>query len=98
MLTNKQRAYLRSLSNEIPSIFQVGKAGINQNLIQQINDALEAREIVKINVLKNAPDDADSVCAELSEKTESEPVHVIGNKIVLYKCSKKKQKIFFDNL
>lgn len=55
MLTGKQRSYLKSLANGIEPIFQVGKGSINDNMIKQFNDALEARELIKINVLKNSP-------------------------------------------
>ena len=51
-MTSKQRAYLRGLANKIDSIFQVGKNGISDNLIVQVNDALEARELIKLNVLE----------------------------------------------
>ena len=55
-MTSKQRAYLRGLANTIEPIFQVGKGGLTENLIKQLSDALEARELIKITVLKNAPD------------------------------------------
>lgn len=89
MLTGKQRSYLRSLSNNLQPIFQVGKGGINDNMVKQFNDALEARELVKATVLKNAESDAKTVCEEISELTQSQIVQVIGNKFVLYKQSEK---------
>ncbi|WHH58167.1 ribosome assembly RNA-binding protein YhbY [Petroclostridium sp. X23] len=93
MLTSKQRAYLRSLANNIPAIFQIGKSGINDNLIDQINDVLEARELIKVHVLNNALIDVKEACEELSRLTDSHPVQVIGSKFVLYKESKEKKTI-----
>ncbi|MGE4284311.1 MAG: ribosome assembly RNA-binding protein YhbY [Clostridia bacterium] len=93
MLSSKQRAYLRSLANTITPIFQVGKGGINDNLVEQINDALEARELIKVSVLNNSLMDAKEVCGELSHLTCSEQVQVIGSKFVLYKESKEKKQI-----
>ena len=88
MLTGKQRSYLRSLANNIEPIFQVGKGGINENMVKQFNEALEARELIKVLVLKNSADDIRTICNEAAELTGSEIVQVIGNKFVLYKESK----------
>lgn len=93
MLSSKQRAYLRSMANSIPAIFQVGKSGMNENFIQQINDVLEARELIKIHVLNNSLMEPREVCSELARLTNSEPVQVIGNKFVLYKESKENKSI-----
>ncbi len=89
MLTGKQRSYLRSLSNSLQPIFQVGKGGINDNMVKQFSDALEARELIKATVLNNADCDARTVAEELAESTHSEIVQVIGNKFVLYRESEK---------
>ncbi len=89
MLTGKQRSYLRSLANNIQPIFQVGKGGINDNMIKQFSDALEARELIKATVLKNAECDTKIVCEEIAEQTQSQIVQVIGSKFVLYKRSEK---------
>jgi RNA-binding protein len=89
MLTSKQRSYLRSLANNLQPIFQVGKGGITDNMIKQFADALEARELVKATVLKNAEADTRLVSEEIAEATESDVVQVIGSKFVLYKESKK---------
>lgn len=89
MLTSKQRSYLRSLANNLQPIFQIGKGGINDNMIKQFSDALEARELVKASVLKNAESDTRLVCEEIAEMTQSEVVQVIGSKFVLFKKSEK---------
>ncbi|NLY43670.1 MAG: ribosome assembly RNA-binding protein YhbY [Clostridiaceae bacterium] len=93
MLSSKQRAYLRGLANNVPAIFQVGKGGINDNLVKQVSDALEARELVKVHVLKNSLLDTREVAEELAGLTDSETVQVIGSKFVLYKESRENKTI-----
>ena len=93
MMNSKDRAYLRSLANTIEPILQVGKSGINNNLIKQVNYALEARELIKITVLETAPEDANDVSIELSNSTNSIVVQVLGRKITLYRKRKKDSKI-----
>lgn len=93
MLTSKQRSYLRSLANTIDPIFQVGKGGVGDNLIKQFNDALEARELIKATVLRNADTGAREICEEIAVRTGAEVVQVIGSKFVLYKESKKHKEI-----
>lgn len=92
-MTSKQRAYLRGLSNPITAILQIGKYGINDNLIKQVDDALEARELIKLSVLETAPDDNRVLAQELASHTNSDVVQVIGNKITLYRARKKNSKI-----
>ena len=92
-MTSKQRAYLRGLANKIDSIFQVGKNGISDNLIVQVNDALEARELIKLNVLETSPEGIQEIANTLSEATNSVLVQTVGNKITLYRARKKNSKI-----
>ena len=92
-MTSKQRAYLRGLANNIDAIFQIGKSGISDNLIKQLSDALEARELIKISVLETAPDVARDLGNEIAEATNSELVQVVGNKITLFRARKKDSKI-----
>ena len=93
MLTSKQRAYLRSLSNKLEPIFQVGKGGVNDNQLKQIDEALEKRELVKVHVLENALLDTRSVCNEVADALGAEPVQVIGKKFIIYKESKENKRI-----
>lgn len=93
MLTGKQRSYLKSMANTIDPIFQVGKNGITENFIKQVEDALEARELVKIKVLNNSLLDATEVANEIADEIDAEFVQSIGNKFVLYKESKDNKKI-----
>ena len=85
MLTGKQRAYLRGLANDMQPIFQIGKNGIEETFLKQVEEALEKRELIKIKVLENS----DYIC----EKIKAEGIQAIGSKIVLYKKSKKNPKI-----
>lgn len=80
-LSSKQRAYLRSLSNDLDVIVHIGKDGIGDNLVKQANDALEARELIKCRVLENSMLTAREACDELSALTRSEQVQVIGHEI-----------------
>lgn len=93
MITSKQRAYLKSLAMKLDPIFNVGKSSISPELTAGIDEALEARELVKISVLKNCMDDPKEIAHLLAERTRAELVQVIGKKIVLYRESKEKKKI-----
>ncbi|MBO4921551.1 MAG: ribosome assembly RNA-binding protein YhbY [Lachnospiraceae bacterium] len=92
-MTTKQRAFLKGLAMNIDPIYQIGKASITPEFTEGIKEALEARELIKVSVLKNCADDPKELANILSERTGSEIVQVIGKKIVLYKRSKKNPKI-----
>lgn len=92
-MTTKQRAYLKGLAMNIDPIYQIGKASITPEFTEGIIEALEARELIKISVLKNCADDTKELASILSDRTGSEVIQVIGKKIVLYKKSKKNPKI-----
>lgn len=91
-MTSKQRAYLKSLATNMEPIFQVGKSSITPELTQGISEALAARELIKISVLKNCFDDPREIASIVSERTRSEVVQVIGKKIILYKEGKDNKK------
>lgn len=91
-MTSKQRAYLKGLAMTMDPIFQIGKASVTPELTTAIGEALEARELIKISVLKNCLDDGRSIAEVLAERTHSEVVQVIGKKIVLYKPAKEENK------
>lgn len=92
-MTSKQRAYLRALANKISPIFQVGKNGLNDNLIKQIDDALEARELIKFKILETAPYDNYSLAQSIADDTNSCLVQIVGNIATLYRKKKKNSKI-----
>ncbi len=89
MITSKQRAYLRGLANDLPAIMQVGKGGLNENLLKTFSDALEARELIKLKVLENCGEEPRDVLNALAEALGAEAVAATGRKIVLYRASEK---------
>ncbi len=93
MLTSKQRSILKSIAAKENTILQVGKNGIIDALVTQVSDALKARELIKIKVQDGAMLSAEEAAGQLSEKTRSEVVQVIGNKFVLFKRNPQKPKI-----
>ena len=92
-LTSKQRSQLRGLAAAEDTIVQVGKGGINENLIASVNTALKARELIKGRVLENSMLSAREACDALCEACRAEAVQVIGTKFVLYKRNEKDPRI-----
>ena len=92
MLTSKQRAQLRSIAQSYNTIFFVGKQGIGEELIKQLDDALNARELIKAGVQENCEFTAREAADRLAELTNSEVVQVIGSKFVLYRMQHDKAK------
>jgi len=84
---------LRSMANKLNPTIIIGKGGITENLINQVDIELEARELVKGSILKTALLDAKTVCAELAEKLDAQAVQAIGSKFVLYRESKENKQI-----
>ena len=93
MLTSKQRNYLRKLANKEKTILQIGKGGISPALVEQVKEALEARELIKIHVLDNSDLSPREACDTLAEQTGSDGVQVVGSRIVLYKKSEENPRI-----
>lgn len=93
MLTGKQKRFLRAKAHHLNPIFQVGKGGVNENMIDQLNDVLENRELIKVSVLQNCEVPKKEVSAEILEGTDAQLVQIIGNIIVLYKESRDKKQI-----
>ncbi|MBE6564004.1 MAG: ribosome assembly RNA-binding protein YhbY [Ruminococcaceae bacterium] len=93
MLTSKQRAYLRSLANDMDTIFQIGKGGINANMAEQISNALEARELIKLRVLDNCELSSREAADRIAEETNADVVQVIGSRFILYRESIDNKKI-----
>lgn len=90
MITTKQRAFLRGLGNALEPVMQIGKEGITDNVLNGVYLLLEARELVKVKVLKNCDMDAKEIANLLAQKLEAEVVQVIGSIIILYKKSTRK--------
>ena len=93
MLSSKQRANLRSMANTLAPIFQIGKGTRNDNFIEQIDGALETRELIKISILETADITAREASDQLCEALDAEPVQCIGRKLVLYRPSRENPKI-----
>ena len=93
MLSGKEKRYLRSLANTVDPVVQVGKASVNESVLFSLNEALEARELVKVKVLKNCLDEVKDVAQELAEQTKSELVQVIGRNVVPYRPNPEKPMI-----
>lgn len=93
MLTGKQKRFLRAKAHHLNPIFQVGKGGVNANLIIQIKEALEVRELIKVSVLQNNDDDRNDVAKLLAKGAKAQIAQVIGSTIVLYKESKENKQI-----
>ena len=93
MLTSKQRARLRSMSNDMDTIMQVGKDGVNENMIKTVSDALEARELIKMRALENSGMTTREAAEELAEAVGADVVSVVGTRFVLYRRSEKNPKI-----
>ncbi len=90
MITTKQRAFLRGLGNALDPVMQVGKDGLGENSFIAIRELLDARELIKIKVLKNSPLAAKEICEAVCAELGAEPVQVIGSMVVLFKKSTKK--------
>ena len=88
-MTSKERSKLISLAMNISATVQIGKNGLTDSVIEQINTSLEDHELVKIGVLKTADITAKGMIAEVASLVGAEPVQAIGNKIVLYRRSNK---------
>ena len=93
MLTGKQKRFLRSKAMTMDALYQIGKDGIGENFFKQIDDALEARELIKIKILKNSSEEVHDAGETLAEELGAELAQTIGHTIVLYRKSKNKPKL-----
>lgn len=89
-MTSKQRSKLKTIAANLSPVTQIGKGGITENLLNTLSEALEAREIIKVNVLQNAEADADTIAQNVAELLGAEVVYVIGRKAVFYRRSSRK--------
>lgn len=77
------------MANTLQPIFQIGKNGVSDNTIKQLDDALQARELIKITILENAGENAKSLAQEVASRLGAEVIQVIGSKFVIYRKSDK---------
>ncbi len=94
MLTSKQRAQLRGMANTLDTILQIGKTGISEQTVKQIDDALTARELIKIRTLETSPTSARESADILAQRVDADVVQVIGTRIVLYRENKENKQIY----
>lgn len=97
MITPKQRAELKALANSLEPAFQVGKGGVSDAQVAQIDDYLRVHEIIKIKVLDNSLYSAKEAAAEIAEIINAEVVQIIGSKAILYKRNEKEPVIRLKN-
>lgn len=93
-MSSKQRAALRAIAQSIEPIVYIGKEGITENVVSQVEGALEARELIKCSVQQNSTMDAREACDKLCTLTQAHGISVLGRKFVLYRQAKEK-KLFF---
>ncbi len=93
MLNSRQRAQLRAMANDMETILQVGKGGINDNTVKQVVEALEARELIKLRILETCPTNVRETADTLALRTDADVVQVIGSRFILYKESKNNKTI-----
>ena len=91
MITSKQRAFLRKQANGLSPVFQIGKCGITDEVIEQLALALESRELIKVHILETALLEAKEAINEVALRLDAEPVQAIGSKFVIYKRAKKEK-------
>ncbi len=96
LLTSKQRARLKSIAASTETILQIGKGGVGEQLVKQVDDALTARELVKLRALETAPEEPGELAQALAGATGSQVVQVIGRRLVLYRKNPKKPVILLD--
>ena len=90
MLNSRQRAQLRGLANHLTPVFQIGKGGVNEQLIKQTDDILEVRELIKLKTLETSPETSREAADKIAEAVGCDVVQVIGGVMVLYRPSKEK--------
>ena len=88
-LSSKQRSYLKGLASKLDPVMQIGKESLTPEIVKGLDDVLEARELIKVSILKNCDDDPRAIADTAAERTRSSAVQVIGRKFVLYRPSKK---------
>ena len=90
MLNSRQRAQLRGLANGIETIFQIGKGGVGDQLVKQVDEALAVRELIKVRTLESSPESARQAAELVAGRVGADVVQVIGARFVLYRQSKEK--------
>ncbi|MBQ5927423.1 MAG: YhbY family RNA-binding protein [Clostridia bacterium] len=95
-ITSKQRSKLKSIAANLQPVTQIGKGGITDNLLKTLSDALEAHEIIKVNILQNAEEDALNLAENVAELLDAIPVAVIGRKAIFYRRSSRENFVHLE--
>jgi RNA-binding protein len=95
-ITSKQRSKLKSIAATMSPIAQIGKGGITDNLLKTLSDALEARELIKVNILQNSEDDALNLAENVADLLDAIPVAVIGRKAIFYRRSSRQNFVHLE--
>ncbi|MDN6640525.1 MAG: ribosome assembly RNA-binding protein YhbY [Tetragenococcus sp.] len=90
-LRGKQKSFLKSQAHHLHPIFQIGKGGLNEQMVTQIGEALEKRELIKVSLLQNTDEDARDVATILEQKLDCRVVQIIGRVLVVFKPSSKEK-------
>jgi len=93
MLTGKQKRFLRALGTALDPIVQIGKGGVSANVIIQVDEVLETRELIKVRVLTNSEEGPKEIAPEIAEQVQAQLVQVVGRNFLLYRKSTKKDII-----
>ncbi len=95
-ITSKQRSKLKSIAATLSPITQIGKGGITDNLLKTLSDALDARELIKVNILESADTDARNLAENVADLLDAVPVAVIGRKAIFYRYSTRENFVHLD--
>lgn len=95
-ITSKQRSKLKSIAANLSPVTQIGKGGITDNLLKTLSDALDARELIKVNILESADTDARNLAENVADLLDAVPVAVIGRKAIFYRYSTRENFVHLD--
>ena len=95
-ITSKQRSKLKSIAANLSPVTQIGKGGITDNLLKTLSDALDARELIKVNILESADTDARNLAENVADLLDAVPVAVIGRKAIFYRYSTRDNFVHLD--
>ena len=95
-ITSQQRSKLKSIAATLSPVTQIGKGGITDNLLKTLSDALDAHEIIKVNILETADMDARNLAENVADLLDAVPVAVIGRKAIFYRYSNRDKFVHLD--
>lgn len=93
MINSKQRSFLRGMAHDIDPTVYIGKSGLTDNIIKEIDTGLEKRELVKVKLQESCDLDPKEIANSMAESLKAEFVQAIGSKFTLYRASKENKQI-----